>query len=182
MEEQHNRRSTDEQFFKLVEQYKDLKREVEILRHDFEEHKDLDEKTHAKMLAEMDALKMKIDNVLQVLMTHVTVEETKFDVQAIKIDDISRNIEKLTVDTAPAVAATKWAQYTGVVVKFVKDTIAPLIVGAGAVGRWLNDKVKEVISVKDFGAVGDGATQFTINTNVTPTTNCTIGYMIDCEL
>jgi len=25
MEEQHNRRSTDEQFFKLVEQYKDLK-------------------------------------------------------------------------------------------------------------------------------------------------------------
>lgn len=27
-----------------------------------------------------------------------------------------------------------------------------------------------------------GATQFTINTNVTPTTNCTIGYMIDCEL
>lgn len=27
-----------------------------------------------------------------------------------------------------------------------------------------------------------GATQFTINTNVTPTTNCSIGYMIDCEL
>lgn len=28
--------------------------------------------------------------------------------------------------------------------------------GTGAVGRWLNDKVKEIISVKDFGAVGDG--------------------------
>lgn len=27
-----------------------------------------------------------------------------------------------------------------------------------------------------------GATQFTINTNVTPTTSCSIGYMVDCEL
>jgi len=34
MDEPHNRRSTDEQYFRLFEQYKELKREVEILRRD----------------------------------------------------------------------------------------------------------------------------------------------------
>lgn len=34
--------------------------------------------------------------------------------------------------------------------------------GAGAVARWLNDKVKEVVSVKDFGAVGNGVADDTV--------------------
>lgn len=145
--EQHNRRSSDEQYLNLFKQYQELKNEVDLLRRDFEDHKELDEKTHAKMLSEMDALKAKIDNVLQILLTHVTAEETKFDVQAIKVDSILQNQEqfkdsltKLTADTAPAVAATKWAQYTGVLVKFIKDTIAPLVIGGTAVYLYLRNQ------------------------------------------
>jgi len=143
----HNQRAADEQYLNLFRQYQELKNGVDLLRRDFDDHKELDEKTHAKMLAEMDALKIKIDSVLQILMSHVTAEETKFDVQAIKVDNILQNQEqfkdsltKLTVDTAPAVAATRWAQYTGVLVKFIKDTIAPLVIGGAAVYLYLQNK------------------------------------------
>lgn len=72
-------------------------------------------------------------------------------------------IERLPFVTGADFDATAWRVVQGVTASALADTSGAGLIGwiqsgAGAVFRWIRDKLRETVSVKDFGAVSDGVT------------------------
>ena len=69
----------------------------------------------------------------------------------------------LTFTTAPPAGASILVQYMQALPQGTSDSAASTFVqaGTGAVSRTVQDKVRELVSVKDFGAAGDGVTDDT---------------------
>jgi len=69
----------------------------------------------------------------------------------------------VTFTTAPPLGATVLIRYMQALALGTADagSVQYIPAGTGAVARTLQDKLREVVSVKDFGAVGDGVTDDT---------------------
>lgn len=72
-------------------------------------------------------------------------------------------LERLPFVTGAEFDATAWRVVQGVTAGALADTSGAGLIGwiqsgAGAVFRWIRDKLRETVSVRDFGAVSDGVT------------------------
>ena len=141
MEPMENCRVSDQELVKLIDRVLDLEAEVHKLRGELEQHKELDDQTHAKMMQEMVVVQSKIDIIMKELVAHTSAEEKKFDTIIRNQEQHGVKLSKLITDTEPAIALTNTGKYLGMLVKFMKDVVVPVMAGGAIVYAVLVEKL-----------------------------------------
>ncbi len=135
MEQTHNRRTDDVNIAQLIFRVDKLEADFHKLEQTVEAQTSINLQAHNELLKG-------INEIRQELVMHTRAEEAKFDLIIFKLD-------KLVSDTAPAIALTTSGKYLTIAVKFIKDTIVPIIVGLGIL--WgVSTKQFQIVSPKDI--------------------------------
>ncbi len=135
MELQHNRRITDVEITQLIYRVDKLEADFHKLEQTVEAQTNINLQAHNELVKG-------INEIRQELVMHTMAEEAKFDLIIFKLD-------KLVIDTAPAIAITTSGKYLTIAVKFIKDTIVPIIVGLGIL--WgISTKEFQIVPTRDI--------------------------------